>query len=1251
MPNSSEITIDDLLELPTEWALALQAACYIRQGVEPARVYTSIALAVDESLEAVIADSPALSELVKMIAEINLTTSYTIQEALYRIFAGLREAITRAERYPIIREITHLIVKLVKSGAPAWIQFFRLVAWAVEEMVTSEISQNIMKALATLVARLFPGLRNRTKATWAPVFKHVSGRLSNLYELALDMKPFTHVTQTFQEAIKHQSEVLNSLYKGPDERLDPLREVFTRPQGIPPIHRASEYEIEGVNEPEGVKFLVQDDLTERSKRYIALGAEQGIDGMYVGGDILINESLQRYSTEKPQITAEELVGVRAATKALYDWAPEAFKNPDLTSPEAIAGYLEKKYSPGMPFIGRYRKRRELFSSGWMQAIIDATRHLLKEGVMATHISQAFVKQMVVKRSKVLEKVRTIVGVNMLPYFQEQVFQIERNKRDVWRTTDTGIGLVQNESGMMPLFKRVAEHPQIIEGDFKDADSSFPRVLFEGICQLYGLGLETSDLPNKEVLMSAMRTRVENLQDGWIVNLKTGAVMQKLGGGGTGQSATSWDNSWGVKILFIMAWSDLTGRPASEFFDENTLANTGDDNIWGCSTPGINLMDLDEYFRQKWGMILTAKRSSDIFGLTYLSKRVIRLSPATVEYVESMGLVTEPIGLVTDINSMLTRRSAIPAFYSGMRDHEFYTYECQRTVGHAYLTAYNLPTYSMLAEEWMQSLSRVFGKKHDMVYQIKTYHGHVVAVEVDFGSAKWTPQMRGLARFPSYKTILEAWKAPLPQKGKDKLAKIKPINTMYSDSPSVARVIASTRDFLQSDAMVALLRMTAEPAFPGISAGSTNSLYIVEQFLTTHTVDRSADQLHSVVGDSPYQGNVDVESFRVLVSEETNARKWLGTTDSEKWLIDQASTLRMAVAFFLFFLINLAIFKMRTTSNWWYLAELFVIYTIDLQKLYGHLSTLFWLKEGRASLVISSLIDRDQYKHLKQLSLFGASFVPDVAGYLIPAREIINTLRVLEWVAVLFKVFDQTIGLGRPKPLTENPWGPIVKSWGEDLRTPGRGFVMTSPTATGKSSYFIVAVLNEIKPQAKVFLLSPTRYLRDHVDLPGDHNATLQVLKRGERINTSKRVYSCTPGHFITHHAAARVRPHDVVIIDEMHLSLPEQIAVYALCRYSHPYVLMTATPVMPLVPDSIPRRSSELPSRYHIEERSYTDLPIDRLIKRMMEGREPGMGKNDNVLFIFARAREASTLASRCALGGVPATYWDRNTKTPTKKG
>ncbi|CAG8598329.1 10546_t:CDS:2 [Cetraspora pellucida] len=125
---------------------------------------------------------------------------------------------------------------------------------------------------------------------------------------------------------------------------------------------------------------------------------------------------------------------------------------------------------------------------------------------------------------------------------------------------------------------------------------------------------------------------------------------KKHGGGTEQSATSWDNTWAFRITFIAAWLHYHNYKylISDFFKQNLLYNNGDDSIWGCKIKRSRLnmdrfIDAFNYF----GMDLEVEFHNDIEAIQYLvyhdnsatlqrriSTRYYQASPKSYQYLHA-----------------------------------------------------------------------------------------------------------------------------------------------------------------------------------------------------------------------------------------------------------------------------------------------------------------------------------------------------------------------------------------------------------------------------------------------------------------------------------------------------------------------------------------------------------------------------------------------------------------------------------------
>lgn len=399
----------------------------------------------------------------------------------------------------------------------------------------------------------------------------------------------------------------------------------------------------------------------------------------------IIDSLDRYNHSEyaTPLTEEEILFAKSIAVSMTEEYPNALLDCKLTRPEAIANYIKYKYSPGSPFIGHYRTRQEMFNAGWDISLIkNAYKHLL-EGTYPIQFYHAFPKSQVVDIKKIYEgkNVRTVVSQDLASYFVDQVVQFERNKRITWATTGIGSGMPLNNN-MEPIFKMARQYKTKLACDAKEADSRLTTFSFEILAQLAKLGY--ANHPNGKQIASVLENKYKAMQNAYIFAItndptkyQPGAksnkyynVRFKNNGGGTGQSATTWDNTMAIKGVIMASWirynqkRNITVTP-KDFFKHNFFNNTSDDNIW-CLDQEIDVKDLADCAKE-FNMILTIEdkskepdllkylgktsrtpTASDLTDINILAEHLIKLSKPPIPPPE--------LSIVQDTQDILMRRT-------------------------------------------------------------------------------------------------------------------------------------------------------------------------------------------------------------------------------------------------------------------------------------------------------------------------------------------------------------------------------------------------------------------------------------------------------------------------------------------------------------------------------------------------------------------------------------------------------------------
>lgn len=215
------------------------------------------------------------------------------------------------------------------------------------------------------------------------------------------------------------------------------------------------------------------------------------------------------------------------------------------------------------------------------------------------------------------------------------------------------------------------------------------------------------------------------------------------GGGTGQSATSWDNTWGYRSSYIKGWIRFwkmkgVHKSPKDFFIENDLKNTGDDCLWSIK---IKKKDMDEDLFVRcmahYGVTLELQGKDKIEDLQYLGNRVLRISsspvqkswyedwkrikvfggkPANVNRIDQrqqshfLDTGTQPHNprflVYHDTSQTLLRRTAFRYYQASPADKKYIRTSIQRGIGQAQLTAWDPDLYLLMAKEYIEDMTRL-----------------------------------------------------------------------------------------------------------------------------------------------------------------------------------------------------------------------------------------------------------------------------------------------------------------------------------------------------------------------------------------------------------------------------------------------------------------------------------------------------------------------------------------------------------------
>nr|UCR95333.1 polyprotein [Sclerotinia sclerotiorum hypovirus 9] len=224
------------------------------------------------------------------------------------------------------------------------------------------------------------------------------------------------------------------------------------------------------------------EYEERIMSYLAEGVQQGVDGVHYAdrNPEKLQQSTDRYAPRYPLLDADSRARAQAVADTMFKRWPEVFANANTSRPEAVIKYIKQKYSPGIPFIKQdgYRTREAMFKAGFDKAIKKLAIDSFKSGIYPVKFYQSFGKAQVVDGKALLpveaggkdKNVRTIVAQDLFTMVQDQVFQLERNKRATWDTYGMGSGMPLNQT-MGKIFERMQTLKKRFGGNYLNLDAT------------------------------------------------------------------------------------------------------------------------------------------------------------------------------------------------------------------------------------------------------------------------------------------------------------------------------------------------------------------------------------------------------------------------------------------------------------------------------------------------------------------------------------------------------------------------------------------------------------------------------------------------------------------------------------------------------------------------------------------------------------------------------------------------------------
>lgn len=1146
--------------------------------------------------------------------------------ALSQALDNLEAALAQFFHSPLFQEVVRYFRELGSKMKRLFAPVVRVLSRIVEVAYkfASQVVHCILDAVVTLVHSLTDGhpVYQRLKSVWALGGVLKDPKLSPVKRLAEELAVASYVGSTsFDQDFDEMVEDLKSHYSGDEPQS--VGGVQSRPVNLFRRPAMSKQEIELLQNhlPAGTQPTELDFLTERVQRYLDRGTEMGVDGVWVGqsDNERISESLNRYDQDPISLPGHYSDSAWASkiANAICERYPEAMTNAKITLPESVSKYLKMKYSPGSPFIGHYKTRQAMWQAGWGRALISQAYDKLRNGTYPVQFYHAFEKAQVVPGEKLVhgkKNIRTVVAQCLRSYFVSQTAQFERNKRIHWDTTWVGSGMPLNQN-MVNIFAAVGRRKVKIASDASEADSRFSPFLFECLAQMASVGMSVP-------AASIVRAKYEAMQNSYILAItqrtKTGNHPElskkhfnahlKRRGGGTGQDATSWDNTWGIKAGFIAAWCDYwsikgVDKQPSDFFKETDFANTGDDNVWGMDEEME--WDLFTSCASNYGLDLTVDVSSEQSQLMYLGKR--SRIPTTRDYEEIMswqederkriaqmaehnpgqakilidrGAVETP-GLVIyqDLKSILLRRTALRWFHQ--KPDELLRHTVDRSVGHAYLTSFKRGQYAMFQNEWYEDARRYLGR---MAYTIQLTPDNYGLNKVVFLNpnqdkklsdrlatderfrSKWRYLTKS-ARYPDYQNVVNAhmrMRIPNYSYSEQLIRKLDrgvlPTDILLREFMDVARHTVTgqiPREFYRFIAGVDMIY--PEPIW--LTRKQRIEKFTIVSAVNAGKEPTTLSEFVALLREGPFSSCIDPAVFWDKWQDEEFRRSVLIHNDNSRFYWS-------SIAWWTSILYACMYYVERFIERIPFLGPLysFVLFTIiDIPRLYAVLNIAYWNQTGRSSRDIGALVPRDPYIHSKRLTLWLLDLVPDFLFYWFQISALFSWVPsfVDEVARLVYTLQSNHPGYDSGKANNDdNEWDEFASDYLEELKTKRR-LIISAPTGTGKSTWFLRAIMavKEKHDVGRLWLLVPRKVLRDEWSYPqaGNQNVQTQVLQRGVILDPRTDIAIMTYGHFIAREEKGEVSTNDLVIMDEFHELSGEMLLSEN--RLDNRVFLLSATPV------------------------------------------------------------------------------------------
>jgi len=1008
--------------------------------------------------------------------------------------------------------------------------------------------------------------------------------------------------------------------------------------------------IRRVNRNPHVDLLLQ-------QRGLDHGGVEGIDAIVLACKETMVTSLASYSHTR---TADALLDddIMAVADTIVNQNSALYLNANLADPRKLVSHFmkHKKYSAGLPFIGAgLKKRDDLRKHKWLAPIAKMATLPFESGEWFPSIAHAFPKSQVVPTEKLRQnpsKLRSVVASSLVTNVQQGVLNFDTNNRHAPHDGSGKAGITLNGAALGSVFSEATRYKNIISLDATAFDRNLNDNVFRILGEIRKRGYR--ERPEYDVIAQHIDQATLQEQRGHIVNLiadlwddieldpgqgddlwkfvenfrdeyqdvtkkvavehatAPGGVIPKRGGGTTGSSNVTWQNTVGYEGTIIYSISKAQGWPIREFFDRVYLSNMSDDNIIATDFD----IDWDKVFaisEQKFGVTLRVESTgNDVFTQTFLGKYP-RPGTEFQSDFNMAGLDVPEFAVLHEKSKLLMRYSNFKAdasrnMGSAPKKRE---YLIQKGIGYLTLCAHQPEIYKL------------------------------IRTQVDAEFEKMPSALRKKARkkypVPDYCKVVTDWykAGTLAERGVVKSLQFTIGGFARTEQVLLRtlRMVRSIEQYLPTH----LLTVDSDDVLDRVTEIESYGLFEAHIFhCYVKSFDRAPteEELAYMCRMSPYASLCDVRTWY------KNIGRFLPVTGP---LFDR--NLNYAVLhFWVYTLVYVSVNPALQMAQYFPFGsvalELLNVYLFTSRDVFSTWNYWYYASRGASSKAMSVLVPKDPYRGHKRAAYQIAEHIKlPVVMSLLPTWALNDLVssgldHVASWLnKSMFMDRTETLnGKSQVEQNTPPAWVATVDSIAGNLRN-SRSVICHAHTGTGKTRY-VPPLLAARFPEKRVCVVMPRRLLcSEFSNYPG-----VSWWRRGMEPTT--RTFTCTYGHLNAKHMGGLKGYEDVIwVLDEGHEIACEIQMLFETMFSVSPCVLLTATPKQWMYKTSWDIIDAKVPPLHEIVDHR-RDGKLDDLVEEALRS---GFKR---VLVIHHSAKFAKRFADKNRDRGFTA-LWSGNRTVP----